>query len=34
MKKIKSLIELVWALLGLLIGRCPKSPPSGECPLR
>lgn len=33
MKKLKSLLELIWALLGLILGRCPKSRPP-DCPLR
>lgn len=34
MKKIKSLLEFIWALLGLILGRCPKSRPPDDCPLR
>lgn len=33
MKKLKSILELIWALLGLFLGRCPKSRPPDKCPM-
>lgn len=33
MKKIKTILEILWALFGLLIGHCPKDPPD-KCPLQ
>lgn len=31
MKMIKAILEILWALFGLLIGHCPKNPPD-KCP--